>query len=102
MRGSQAYLNLERFLRSEEISPEFRTRLHGLIQELMLDTSSHTFDPASMDPSTLATGTQAKLLRVLQERQVRRVGGQHLVDIDIRVIAASRVHLRAASIFVIT
>ncbi|MBI5694410.1 MAG: sigma-54-dependent Fis family transcriptional regulator [Nitrospirae bacterium] len=32
---------------------------------------------------------QAKLLRVLQERQFRRVGGRKMLDIDIRVIAAT-------------
>ena len=33
---------------------------------------------------------QAKLLRVLQERQFRRVGGRDLVDIDIRIVSATR------------
>lgn len=32
---------------------------------------------------------QAKLLRVLQERQFRRLGGQKLHDIDIRIISAT-------------
>ena len=32
---------------------------------------------------------QAKLLRVLQERQFRRVGGRRMIDIDIRVICAT-------------
>ncbi len=34
-------------------------------------------------------GLQAKLLRVLQERQFRRVGGRRLIEVDIRVISAS-------------
>ena len=33
---------------------------------------------------------QAKLLRVLQERKYRRVGGRELLDLDIRVLAATR------------
>lgn len=32
---------------------------------------------------------QAKLLRVLQERQFRRLGGKKLIDIDIRIISAT-------------
>lgn len=33
---------------------------------------------------------QAKLLRVLQERQFRRIGGRRLIDLDIRIIAATK------------
>ncbi|MGN6651547.1 sigma-54-dependent transcriptional regulator [Trinickia sp.] len=38
---------------------------------------------------------QAKILRVLQERQVERLGSTHPVPVDIRVIAASKVDLAA-------
>lgn len=38
---------------------------------------------------------QTKLLRVLQEKQVRRVGGSHAINIDVRVIASSNLNLEA-------
>jgi two-component system response regulator FlrC len=44
----------------------------------------------------LASDLQAKLLRVLQERQLERVGGTQLIEVDVRVIAASNRDLLAA------
>ena len=39
---------------------------------------------------------QAKLLRVLQERQITRLGADHAVAVDVRVIAATNKDLRQA------
>lgn len=38
---------------------------------------------------------QAKMLRVLQERQILRVGGEHPIDIDVRLISATHRNLQA-------
>jgi DNA-binding NtrC family response regulator len=39
---------------------------------------------------------QVKLLRMLEERKIRRVGGQEEIDIDVRIIAASNRDLQKA------
>jgi len=39
-------------------------------------------------------GLQAKLLRVLQEREVERLGGTKVIDLDVRVIATSNRNVR--------
>ena len=44
----------------------------------------------------LPVETQIALLRVLQERELERVGGTHAVAIDVRVIAATNHDLQAA------
>jgi DNA-binding NtrC family response regulator len=43
----------------------------------------------------LDVSMQAKLLRALQERKIRRVGGTHELNVDVRVIAATNRDLRA-------
>ncbi|MDB4793675.1 sigma-54 dependent transcriptional regulator [Methylacidiphilales bacterium] len=44
----------------------------------------------------LSMSTQAKLLRVLQEKTISRVGGRENIEVDVRVIAATHVDLEAA------
>jgi PAS domain S-box-containing protein len=42
----------------------------------------------------MTVNTQAKLLRVLQEHEVRRVGGTNAIPVDVRVIAATNLDLQ--------
>lgn len=45
---------------------------------------------------TLSLTSQGKLLRVLQEGVVERVGGTKIITVDVRVVAATNVELREA------
>jgi two-component system, response regulator FlrC len=45
--------------------------------------------------SEMELGLQGKLLRVLQEREVERLGGKRMLSLDVRVIATSNRDLRA-------
>ncbi|UOF89913.1 sigma-54-dependent Fis family transcriptional regulator [Fodinisporobacter ferrooxydans] len=44
----------------------------------------------------LSVSTQAKILRVLQEKEIVRVGGSQPIQIDVRIIAATNVNLEKA------
>jgi two-component system response regulator FlrC len=44
--------------------------------------------------SEMSLGLQAKLLRVLQERQVERLGSSEIIDLDVRVVATSNRDLK--------
>lgn len=46
------------------------------------------------DIDDMPLGVQVKLLRVLQERSIERVGGETSHDVDIRVVAATKLPLR--------
>ena len=46
---------------------------------------------------SMSPDVQVKLLRLLQERVVERLGGNQLIPLDIRVIAATKEDLRAAA-----
>jgi transcriptional regulator with PAS, ATPase and Fis domain len=44
----------------------------------------------------MSLATQAKLLRVIQEREIRRVGSTKTIPVNIRVIAATNKNLEEA------
>jgi two-component system response regulator FlrC len=44
--------------------------------------------------SEMSLGLQAKLLRVIQEREVERLGGTELISLDLRVLATTNRNLR--------
>ncbi len=62
----------------------------GLFEEA--DGGTFFFDEIAETPLTF----QAKLLRAIQEREIRRVGENKAVNVDVRIIAATNQDLRTA------
>jgi len=60
---------------------------HGLME--VADTGVLFLDEISSMPLDM----QAKLLRVLEEKKIRRVGGTNLIPVDLQIITASNRHL---------
>ena len=79
----------ERFRHRYEVDPRYIDRLeqHGLIF-----SGRHPTQPI-MQILELPLPVQAKLLWVLQERTVDRVGGREPVEVDLRVVATTNVNL---------
>ncbi len=57
----------------------------------MADTGTLFLD----EVSEMAAGTQAKLLRVLQEQEFERVGGTETIHVDVRLITATNANLES-------
>lgn len=70
------------------------TGAHETRRGLFESASGGTLFLDEVDALSLAA--QAKLLRVLQERRLRRVGGRDNITIDVRVVAATNRDLHAA------
>ena len=67
------------------------TGAHAMRRGLLEETSGGTFFLDEV--GDLSPAGQAKLLRVLQEGEIRRIGSNESIRVDVRVIAASRRNL---------
>ncbi len=67
------------------------TGAHSMRRGLLEEASGGTFFLDEV--GDLSPAGQAKLLRVLQEGEIRRIGSNESVRVDLRIIAASRRHL---------
>ncbi|TAJ34683.1 MAG: sigma-54-dependent Fis family transcriptional regulator [Nitrospirae bacterium] len=82
-------------LESELFGHERGAFTGALVRKLGKFEMAHTGTLLLDEISEMTLGLQAKLLRVLQEREVDRVGGREPVHVDIRVIATTNRPLRA-------
>jgi len=86
----------EGILESELFGHEKGAFTHAFAQKQGVFEAAHGGTIFLDEIGEMPTGLQAKLLRVLEERKVRRVGGTVTLDVDIRVIAATNRDLSAA------
>jgi len=86
----------EGILESELFGHEKGAFTHAFAQKQGMFESAHGGTIFLDEIGEMPPALQAKLLRVLEERQVRRVGGAVTLDIDIRVIAATNRDLTIA------
>jgi DNA-binding NtrC family response regulator len=71
------------------------TGAHETRRGLFQEASGGTLFLDEVD--ALGLPAQAKLLRVLQERQIRRVGGRENIPIDVRIISATNRNIQLAA-----
>lgn len=71
------------------------TGAHETRRGLFQEASGGTLFLDEVD--ALGLPAQAKLLRVLQERQIRRVGGRENIPIDVRIISATNRNIQSAA-----
>lgn len=82
-------------LESELFGHERGAFTGALVRKLGKFEMAHTGTLLLDEISEMNLGLQAKLLRVLQEREVDRIGGREPVRVDIRVIATTNRSLRS-------
>jgi DNA-binding NtrC family response regulator len=94
-RGSRPMLSIncaafpETLLETELFGYEKGAFTGAAARKIGLIESAHGGTLFMDEVGDMSLSTQAKLLRVLQEREIRRVGGTVTIPVDIRVIAAT-------------